>query len=467
MAFLDEDSQEPLIGLNEAKTRAAYLAVFHELESRRFDVSKVIDVLKEAGMGPQDEATRDDEIRRLLEKDSDDYMDDYDQAARRLVPERDHMKQEGYESNLGKPSCTALFLYSLAAPMVVVLEDNKVVIKREEIEPIVKRLFDKITEERDTATEAAQVCAFVRQFGFKAATKELRDTMFTPHDTELAEYLSDDDDAAGDSHACLGIGVSIEDPAALHRFVCFLTKPKSTYPVEVISGFQTTLALDGSRCLQMLDKFTAILPSHPVTLRQRWLCLWPAGASYSPADYLDIYMHALPKLRTVPRLRLNQMYHEKSDCLGSLTVIEQLIREIVKNTQSSAPRQVIAFRTLRYVDDVSQEDRAEYQREMDVMLNRLIDTFNISPPSYPLQMYVVDSVGSARSRLPGRGTTVWATGIRIMLALNDAEEHAQRLIEQEPWPAPNVYGTTLHTNEPADRLRLRWNSSTISPFNTV
>ncbi|CAJ0557883.1 unnamed protein product, partial [Mesorhabditis spiculigera] len=145
-------------------------------------------------------------------------------------------------------------------------------------------------------------------------------------------------------------------------------------------------------------------------IRPYQLCLWPAGASYSPADYLDIYMHALPKLRTVPRLRLNQMYHEKSDCLGSLTVIEQLIREIVKKTQSSAPRQVIEFRTLRYLDEVSQEDLAEYQREMD--------------------MYVVDSVGSARSRLPGRGTTVWATGIRIILALNDPEEHAQRLIEQ-------------------------------------
>ncbi|CAJ0561222.1 unnamed protein product, partial [Mesorhabditis spiculigera] len=166
----------------------------------------------------------------------------------------------------------------------------------------------------------------------------------------------------------------------------------------------------------------------------------PAGASYSPADYLDIYMHALPK-----------------------------------NTQSSAPRQVIAFRTLRHADDVSQEDRAEYQREMDVMLNRLIDTFNISPPTIPssgknsasspfFRCTWWDSWAVLAAACREEWTTVWATGIRIMLALNDAEEHAQRLIEQEPWPAPNVYGTTLHTNEPADRLRLRWNSSTISPL---
>ncbi|CAJ0585275.1 unnamed protein product, partial [Mesorhabditis spiculigera] len=159
------------------------------------------------------------------------------------------------------------------------------------------------------------------------------------------------------------------------------------------------------------------------------------------------------------------MYCEKSDCLGSLTVIEQLIREIVKNTQSGARRQVIAFRTLFYHIDASKEDRAEYQREMDVMLNRLIAVFTLSPPSAPIQMYVVDSVGSVRSSLPGRTKRVFETGIRIILALNDPKQHTQRLIDQEPWPAPNAPDTTLQTNEPTDRLRLRWNSSTISPLN--
>ncbi|CAJ0575540.1 unnamed protein product, partial [Mesorhabditis spiculigera] len=214
-------------------------------------------------------------------------------------------------------------------------------------------------------------------------------------------------DAAGDLHACLAIRVSIEDPAALHYFYCLLTKPTliDDYPDdEVTSDFQTTLALDGSRCLQILDKFTGILPGHPVTLR-----------------YAN------------------------------------------RNTQSSAPRQVIEFRTLHYDIDVSQEDRAEYQREMDVMLNRLIDTFNISPPSYPLQMYVVDRVKSDPGRLSSRPYMVWETGIRIILALNDPMEHTQRPIEQEPWPAANLPSAI----QPTDRLRLRWNSSTISPFNTV
>ncbi|CAJ0587045.1 unnamed protein product, partial [Mesorhabditis spiculigera] len=167
-------------------------------------------------------------------------------------------------------------------------------------------------------------------------------------------FNSDED---GDAHDCLTIVMAVDKAVALHRFECGLSKPSPNRDApfnEVISGFETTPALDRNRCLRILEKFTGILPGHPVALRNEFMvetalrvCLWPTG-EYSPADYLDIYIDAIHKLRGVPRIRFNQMYWRKSDCLGSLAVVEQLIRYIVKNTPTGAQTQVIAFRTLLY-----------------------------------------------------------------------------------------------------------------------
>ncbi|CAJ0561216.1 unnamed protein product, partial [Mesorhabditis spiculigera] len=58
--------------------------------------------------------------------------------------------------------------------------------------------------------------------------------------------------------------------------------------------------------------------------------------------------------------------------------------KLLKSLPSKGQKRIVAFRTQTRGFRPSPEDLAEYQREMDVMLNRLIDTFNISPHLHTL-----------------------------------------------------------------------------------
>ncbi|CAJ0585197.1 unnamed protein product, partial [Mesorhabditis spiculigera] len=152
---------------------------------------------------------------------------------------------------------------------------------------------------------------------------------------------------------------------------------------------------------------------------------------HAPSDYLRICVDAFEKLIDVPFLRFNQIYDTKADCLESLAIIERLIHYIVKNPSSGHQKRIVSFRTFtRSLDARPQEDRADYQLEMDVMLNRLIDTFDQSPPSHPLQLYVDEG---HTVDVPKRGwEAAKETGIHIIIVQNYSIERSEQLLHRVP-----------------------------------
>ncbi|CAJ0571560.1 unnamed protein product, partial [Mesorhabditis spiculigera] len=210
------------------------------------------------------------------------------------------------------------------------------------------------------------------------------------------------------------------------------------------------------RCHRILDKLTRVLRRHPVALLRGFAVSFNPNRLHAPSDYFHICVDAFEKLIDVPLLRFNQIYESKADCLESLTIIERLIRHIVKTPPLGHQKRIVAFRTFtRSSDARRQEDRADYLLEMDLMLNRLCDSFNTSPPSSPLQVYVDEG----RTASPTWRAIDFATetGIRIVMVQNYSFEGFRQLLHQSPWPAQHI--ATEPMIRPMEELLLRWTSS--------